>query len=154
MRSFHREALVMVLLAAPGAFAQVTPEGHVTSPAGKETSTSEPGKKADGGAKSAKELQADQGKMQALMEEIQKTDDVAKRKRLLEQHQKMMHEELQAMQHMKCPMMGADGNAQTGKAPPGKMGGDRAQCHQMMEERMDMTTVILEQMLEHEEAER
>ncbi len=78
-----------------------------------------------------------------------------------------MHEELQAMQQMKCPMIGFPGNAPSGKAPPdtakgtggstkggGLMGADSKNCHQMMETRMDMTAALLEQMLEHEEAER
>ena len=36
-----------------------------------------------------------------------KTNDSAERKRLLEQHRKIMHEEILAMRHMKCPMMGS-----------------------------------------------
>lgn len=34
------------------------------------------------------------------------------------------------------------------------MGAETKNCHQMMETRMDMTGALLEQMLEHEEAER
>ncbi len=96
--------------------------------------------------------------MRALMHE---------HKRLLEQHQRPMHEELQAMQQMKCPMIGFGGNAPPGKAPAdaakgsgggakegGLMGADTKNCHQVREARMGMTADLLEQMLEHEQAER
>ena len=139
MRSSYREALVIVFLAAPGmTFAQNTPEEHAAHHPPQQATTSEVVKKTDAGEKSVKDAQADQAKMQVLMDKIHQTKDPAERKRLLEQHEKMMHEEILAMRHMKCPMTS----------------GDMMKCHQLTETRMDMTNELLQQMLEHEEAER
>ncbi len=166
MRRFYLNALGVTLLAASGmAFCQVTPEEYGARHPPQQTTKTDTNGKSDTGATSS--AQADQEKMRALMDKVHQTKDPAERKRLLEQHQRLMHEELQAMQQMKCPMIGFDGSAPSGKAPPdtakgtgggtkggGLMGADSKNCHQMMETRMDMTAALLEQMLEHEEAER
>ncbi len=143
-------AFVLVLLAAPiMASAQVAPDEHASRHPAQQTNEPGSSSKIASDAASIKDVQAEREKMHALMDKIQHTDDAAERKMLLEQHRKMMHQELHAMGQMKCPMMGTPGPNQAGKSD-----GKLMECHQMMETRMEMTTALLEQMLEHEEAER
>ena len=132
----YRQGLILILLARSAiASAQVAPEEHAAHHPGQQSNTTEASKTNGPEQKAVKDSQAEQAKMQALMDKIQRTKDPAERKKLLEEHRKAMHDELRTMEQMKCH-------------------GNMADCHEKMEARMDMTAELLEQMLEHEEAER
>jgi hypothetical protein len=117
------------------AIAQGSPEDHAAH--------SSPGAHAaQAEANPATDMHRKMMDMQLLMDEIEKTSDPAKRKRLLEQHGKAMRAQLQSMQHMGEAM---------GKGTA--MQGNMMECHEMMQSRMAMMTEMMDQMLRHQEAE-
>lgn len=178
--SFTRYRLIFTLALLAGsasAMAQTTPEEHAaqhpaqqSAPAGKLAPSSSDEQKA------IKEMQSGAAAMQALMDQIENTKDPAERKKLLEQHHRMMLKQTQAMEHMSCGMemsggmSGADPGPMPGPAGPmgrssgqtgrqgGMMGMGAMQCHQLMQARMNMMArimeqMMLEQMMEHVRAE-
>ena len=81
--------------------------------------------------------------MQALMEKIEKTSDPAERQRLLEQHRKAMHAQLDSMKNMGDEMgMGMDKSA------------NMMECHEHMMGQMDMMMGMMDQLMRHEDAAR
>ena len=116
-------------------------------------------------------LQQNMKKMQDLMAQILKTEDPKMRSELLQQHLQAMREQIMMMRRMaamKMEMMGGDGKGDAtggdGKAEKkegmmdgkkgGMMGGGMMMMHKKMEQRVDMLEQLLEQMVEHEAAER
>ena len=76
--------------------------------------------------------------MQAQMEKMRKTTDPKERDKLMQEHMKSMQDGMAKMHGM---MGGAAAK-----------GSDEAQQHAMMEQRMDMMQMMMEQMLEHQKA--
>ncbi len=98
-------------------------------------------------------------KMMAQMERIKATKDPRERQRLMQEHMDSMHEGLQAlrpsgggmMQMMGCQMMNdkPDGKGQACPMMEGARKGPGERMD-MMEKRMDMMQMMMEQMVERE----
>jgi hypothetical protein len=104
-------------------------------------------------------MQQNMKEMQALMEKIEETKDPSERARLLAQHAKAMREQMMSMTPMLCGEgMGQMGGAGMGRSggggagKPGDAGHSMMSCLNMMQERMNMMTGMMEQMLRHEDA--
>lgn len=108
-------------------------------------------------------MQGHMKKMMQQMDAIHKTDDPEKRDKLLQEHRQSMQEGMQMMRGMGGGMM----NGMMGKGGGGMMqgggmhqGGGKTPCgdkdmrHRMMEQRLDMMQMMMEQMMQHQEAER
>jgi len=96
--------------------------------------------------------------MMQQMDAIHKTDDPEKRDKLLQEHGKSMQEGMQMMRGMgggmMKGMMGEGGGGMMGKGGSGMMkGGDKAMCQRTMEQRMDMMQMMMDQMMQHRQAE-
>jgi len=102
-------------------------------------------------------------KMQDLMARMQKITDPAERRKLMDEHTKAMQEGMQMMRGMGGGMMQGmkmgemmEGGM-TSKAPkdgagkPG-MGRGAPMSPEMMERRMDMMQMMMEQMMQHQKA--
>ena len=103
-------------------------------------------------------------KMQQQMEKIQATTDPKERQKLMQEHMQSMQENMKAMRGMGGPMMMGSGqpggmmmgDKKGGKTMRGKKGGmamgDMMKHHDMMEKRMDMMQMMMEQMMQHDQA--
>jgi len=80
--------------------------------------------------------------MQAQMARIRSTTDPKERQKLMEEHMKSMQDSMAKMRSMGGGMMG-------GMASKGS---DETRHHAMMEQRMDMMQMMMEQMLDHQKA--
>ena len=90
--------------------------------------------------------------MQAQMDTIRKTTDAKERQKLMQEHMQAMQENMKAMHSMGGPMMtGMMGN-KPGMKGPGAMRGDPKQQQEMMGKRMDMMQMMMEQMMQHDQA--
>src|ERR1035437_3481354 len=93
-------------------------------------------------------------KMQQQMEKIQATTDPKERQKLMQEHMQSMQENMKAMRGMGGPMM--MGSGQPGGMPMGDhkdmKGGDMMKHHDMMEKRMNMMQMMMEQMMQHQSA--
>jgi hypothetical protein len=99
-------------------------------------------------------MQENMKKMQQQMEKIQATTDPKERQALMQEHMQAMQECMKTMRGMSDPMM-KDGGEHDGMAKSGhkKMTGDNMMRHHaMMEKRMDMMQMMMEQMLQHDQA--
>ena len=105
------------------------------------------------------QMQANMAKMQSQMAKIQATTDPKARQTLMQAHMQTMQENMAMMGQMNKPMMG--GVQSAGMAMGGDkgmadnksmMGGDMMQRHQMMEQRLGMMQVMMDQMLRHQQA--
>ena len=96
-------------------------------------------------------------KMQDIMARMQKTTDPAQRQKLMSEHMQAMQEGMKSMRGMGGGMMQGMGGAMMGQAPkdgtakPG-MGRGAAMSPEMMERRMDMMQMMMEQMMQHQKA--
>ena len=114
------------------------------------------------------QMQARMQAMHAQMTELQKTTDPAKRQQLLAEHMLLMQEQMKAMRTMGGEMMmstmgsdfrmgtgpGMHGNAPMGQGmQQGAMGSSKTTPdspgprHQMMQDRVDMLQMMMEQMM-------
>jgi hypothetical protein len=86
-------------------------------------------------------------KMQQQMDQIHGTKDPAARHKLAQQHWQSMMQGMQTM-HRCCggPMMG-----EMGKGGPGGMHGHMMASPEMMQNRLDMMQLMMDQMLEHQQ---
>jgi len=92
--------------------------------------------------------------MQAQMATIRATTDPTERRKLMQVHMQAMQDNMTAMSGMGGPMKmggGQAGGMAMGDGKP-KAGGDMMQHHQMMENRMSMMQMMMEQMLQHQQA--
>jgi periplasmic protein CpxP/Spy len=99
-------------------------------------------------------MQQNMTAMQAQMEQIRATSDPTERRKLLQAHMQAMQDNMKAMGGMGGPMMmggGQPGGMAKGDGKP-MAGGDMMQRHQMMENRMSMMHLMMEQMLQHQQA--
>lgn len=108
--------------------------------------------------KAAAQMQDHMKKMQDIMARMQKTTDPAERKKLMDEHTKAMQEGMQTMRGMGGgTMQGMMGGGMTGQSPkdgaakPG-MGRSAPTSPEMMERRMDMMQMMMEQMMQHQKA--
>ncbi|MDA8257745.1 MAG: hypothetical protein M0Z99_19300 [Betaproteobacteria bacterium] len=93
--------------------------------------------------------------MQAQMDKIHKTTDPAERQKLMQAHMQAMMENMEMMRGMGGPMMmggGEHGGMKMGDKKGAMMGGDMMQHHEMMEKRMDMMQLMMEQMMQRDQA--
>jgi hypothetical protein len=134
-----RISLMALLLCAPLAFAQ--------APA------SPPAAAGDAAAanQQMQRMQANMKNMQDMMAKIQASKDPAERQKLMQEHSKAMHAQME--------MMGGMGGGQMGMMKGGDMmeggnmmGGDMMKEHQAMQGRMAMMEMMMGQMLQHQEA--
>ena len=92
--------------------------------------------------------------MQAQMAKIRATTDPKERQKLMQAHMQAMQDGMKAMHGMGEPMMKGDsqpgGMAQDGKKD--MAGGGMMKHHQMMEDRMNMMQMMMDQMLQHQQA--
>jgi hypothetical protein len=125
---------VLLTAAAAIAVAQLSPEEHAAHHPDATAST-----------------QDHSSSMKALMDKIRNTTDPAERKRLLDEHRRAMHAQLDSMKRMKCGMEGSkDAGSQGGMMASGGM----MKCHEMTQARMDMMIEMMGQMMEHDDAAR
>jgi len=118
------------------------------------------------------QMQTNMTKMQSQMTKIHATSDPKERQKLMQAHMQTMQESTAMMRTMDKPMRMAGGQG-TGmamggdKSTPGQqgmmggdmstpgqqgmMGGDMMQRHQMMERRMGMMQMMMDQMLQHQQ---
>lgn len=97
---------------------------------------------------------------QAIMAKLRTTKDPAKRRKLMQEHTKVMRDTMDMMHDMKMDMMGCSkgkgmmggDHAMGGDQGMEKMGSDhKMHMHQMMEDRMEMMQMMMEQMFERQE---
>lgn len=100
------------------------------------------------------QMQQNMTAMQAQMARIRATTDPTERRKLMQAHMQAMQENMTAMSGMGGPMKmggGQPGGMAMGDSKP-MAGGDMMQRHQMMENRMNMMQMMMEQMLQHQQA--
>ena len=101
------------------------------------------------------EMQEKMKAMQAQMDTIRTVTDPAVRQRLMQEHMQAMQENMKAMHGMGSPMMKSGGD-HAGMKMDGKKdgmkGGDMMKHHAMMEKRMDMMQMMMEQMMQRDHA--
>ena len=99
------------------------------------------------------QMQENMKKMQQQMEKLQATTNPTERQKLMREHMQAMQENMKTMRGLGGPMMMASGQrGGTAKgdhkhAAPGDM-----KHHEMMEKRMDMMQMMMEQMMQHDQA--
>ena len=91
------------------------------------------------------QMQENMKKMQQQMEKIRATSDPKERQKLMQEHMQSMQENMKAMHGMGGPMMMADKKG-------GMTEGDMMKRHEMMEKRVDMMQMMMEQMMQHNQA--
>ena len=92
--------------------------------------------------------------MQQQMDKLQTTTDPQERQKLIEEHMQAMQEGMKTMREIRGRMMMGSGQP-GGMAKDGhkhKAGGNMAQHYAMMEKRMDMMQMMMEQMMQHDSA--
>jgi hypothetical protein len=92
--------------------------------------------------------------MQSQMEKIRQTTDPKERERLLAEHMESMHEGMRTMRGMGGGMMGMMGGGPGGAMAGGSMHrprGSGPQNAEMMQDRMDMMQMMMEQMMQHDQ---
>jgi hypothetical protein len=96
---------------------------------------------AETGARTA--MMGNMEKMQRQMDQIQATTDSKERQKLMQEHMRTMQENMKAMRGMDAPMMSNH---------KGMAGGDMMTHYKMMSTRMDMMQMMMEQMMQHQNA--
>jgi len=146
-------ALAGVLL-APAAYGVDEHHPEKTAPGAKAPKAPASPKADD---KSMAQMQEHMKKMQGIMARMQETTDPAERQKLMAEHTKAMQEGMQMMRGMGGGMMQGMGGGMMGKAPkdgaakPG-LGRGAPMSPEMMERRMDMMQMMMEQMMQRQKA--
>jgi hypothetical protein len=88
-------------------------------------------------------MQENMEKMQQQMDKLRATTDAGERQKLMREHMQAMQENMTAMRGMGGPQMmgGQNGGAM--------MDADPKQRQEIMEKRMDMMQMMMEQMMQH-----
>lgn len=157
MKKLMLSVLLPSLLAAPVAQAADEEDHSAHHPPAEQGQANAAPDEMAGGMKMEK-MQEQMKKMREQMEKIQATTDPQERQKLMEQHMQSMREGMKTMRGMggkmgekkDGPMMADGGKEKDGK-PMGMMMMKR---HKMMEDRLNMMQMLMEQMMEHENAER
>jgi len=105
------------------------------------------------------QMRANMTEMQAQMEKVHATTDPKERQKLMRAHMQTMQESMAMMRSMNKPMVMdgsqcgamAIGGDKSMPSDKGMMGGDMMQHHQMMEKRMGMMQMMMDQMLQHQQ---
>ncbi len=99
-------------------------------------------------------MQANMRDMQAQMERIRATTDPTERRKLMEAHMQAMQECMTTMRGQDKPTMmsGDQGGGMTMGGSKANAGGDMMKHHQVMQSRMAMMELMMEQMLQHMQA--
>ena len=100
------------------------------------------------------QMQDNMKKMQTQMEKIRATSDPKERQKLMQEHMQSMQDNMKMMHGMGGPMMmGAD--QASGMKMADKKGnltqGDMMKRHTLMEQRMDMMQMMMEQMMQRDQ---
>ncbi len=143
-------AIMSGALAAPFASAQ---DKSLSAPAVSAQKKSSPARQAMRVDMDMSQMQENVNTMRQQMEKLQATTDPQERQKLLQAHMQTMQESMQAMHGMCGPMLMGDG--QSGGAKSGHKHttrGDMTQRQEIMEKRMDMMQMMMEQMMQHEQA--
>ena len=100
------------------------------------------------------QMQANMTEMQAQMDKIHATTSPKERQKLMQAHMQTMQESMALMRSMSKPMTMDDGpgGGMAMGSDKGMMGGDMKKHHQMMEGRMGMMQMMMDQMLQHQQA--
>ena len=101
------------------------------------------------------QMEGSMNEMQQQMEKIRGTSDPKEREKLLQGHMRTMQDSMKTMRGMWKPMTNAEGKhgAMMSDAKKNSMKpGDMMQHHEMMEKRIDMMMVIMEQMMQQTQA--
>jgi hypothetical protein len=134
-------ALTVAVLSAPSGFAQDA------KPA--------PAKPATGmGMGVDKQMPLMQESMKAMQQQmatLQKTADPKERQKLLQEHMQAMQDNMKTMRGMGGPMMMGGGQAGGMGMGKGTAGGDMVKRYDLMENRMDMMQMMMEQMMQHDQ---
>ena len=83
------------------------------------------------------------------------TNDPTERQKLMQEHMQSMQENMKTMRNMGGPMMigsGQSGGMMAMGRQKDMAGGEMMQHQAMMEKRMDMMQMMMEQMLQHDQA--
>ena len=92
--------------------------------------------------------------MQAQMDRIRETTDANKRQKLMQEHMQAMQVNMNAMRSMGGPLMKGRGEHGAIMMCGGKGGmtdGDMTRCREMIEKRMDMMQMMMEQLIQREQ---
>jgi uncharacterized protein (DUF3084 family) len=95
-------------------------------------------------------MQENMKKMQRQMDRIHKTTDMSERQKLMQEHMQAMQENMKAMRGMGGPMM--KGAGEHGGMKGGTREGDMNKRQDMMEQRTDMMQMMMEQMIQRDQA--
>ncbi|WP_395400977.1 hypothetical protein ACHMW6_25385 [Pseudoduganella sp. UC29_106] len=100
-----------------------------------------------------KQMQENMKEMQHQMEKFQATTDPKERQKLMQEHMQSMQESMKEMHGMGGSMMSSDQHGGVTKGDHKNMAkGDMMKHHDMMEKRMDMMQMMMEQMVQHQKA--
>jgi len=163
MNKLTHSLLLTAMLALPVAQA-ADEEGHAAHhPAAEEAQTAAMPDNMAGGKKMEK-MQEQMKTMRAQMEKIHAAANPQERRKLMEEHMQSMRDGMKTMGEMsgakgKMGMMdkkkeGEPMMKEGGKEKEGMQMGMMMKRHKMMENRLDMMEMMMEQMMEHENAER
>jgi periplasmic protein CpxP/Spy len=156
MKRFMLTALLTSLLAVPVVQAADEEDHSAHHPPAEQGQANAAPDDMAGGMKMEEQMK----KMRQQMEKIQATTDPRERQKLMEEHMQSMREGMKTMRGMggnKMGMMDKDKPMMEdgGKEKDGKpMGMMMMKRHKMMEDRLDMMQMMMEQMMEHENVER
>ena len=131
-RSILVTALTAAALSAPVAFAQ------------DKSAPTKPAMSMDMD-KQMPQMQEKMKAMQSQMDKIRKTTDPKERQKLMQEHMQAMQENMKMMHGMGGPMM-------MGGKKDGMMDGEMMKRHDMTEKRMDMMQMMMEQMMQRDQA--
>ena len=101
------------------------------------------------------QMQEKMKSMQAQMDGIHSTTDANERQKLMHEHMLAMQDNMKALYAMSGPMMkggGEPGGVMFGPIKSDMAGGDTMKHHEMIEKRMDMMQMMMEQMVQHDQA--
>ena len=145
-------AIVASALGAPTASAQDTPvmkmDMEKSAPA--KSAPAKPAMKMDAD-KPMDEMQDNMKKMQQQMNKIATTTDQSERQKLMQEHMQTMQETMKAMRSMGGPTM-KSGMAMGERKGGAMSGSDVKPRQEMMEKRMDMMQMMMEQMMQRDPA--
>ena len=97
-------------------------------------------------------MQENMKEMQQQMEKLHATTDPKERQKLMQEHMQTMQDNMKSMRGMGGPMMTGMMGGKPGTSAPGMMSGDPKHQQEMMEKRMDMMQMMMEQMMQHDQA--
>ena len=99
-------------------------------------------------------MQENMKAMQAQMDRIHETTDAKERQKLMREHVQAMQVNMNAKRSMGGPLMkgrGEHGAIMMCGSKGGMTDGDMIQCREMMEKRVDMMQMMMEQMIQRDQ---